>query len=97
MRLGGEQLRALVGRRLRPEVDALDVLRMSAPSAAQPSAARRPGSAPAPPLWPGTWKRVEPRVAYATTASMYGALGCSGERVPGGSQRAVRSSSEMAT
>ena len=27
----------------------------------------------------------------------FGALGCSGERVPGGSQRAVRSSSEIAT
>ena len=32
-------------------------------SAVAPSAVRRPGSAPAPPLCPGTWKRVEPRKA----------------------------------
>ena len=32
-------------------------------SADSPIALRSPGSAPAPPLWPGTWKRVEPRNA----------------------------------
>src|SRR4051794_14398335 len=50
---------------------------MSSASARSPSAARSPGSAPGPPLWPGTWKRTEPRAPYAHTASRYGATGCS--------------------
>src|SRR3954471_19509264 len=61
----------------------------SSASARSPSAKRRPGSAPGPPLWPGTWKRPEPRKPYATTASRYGALGCSsiGLVVTGGAQQ----------
>src|SRR4051794_6154712 len=49
----------------------------SSASARSPSAKRSAGSAPGPPLWPGTWKRPEPRNPYATRASRYGALGCS--------------------
>src|SRR5215207_6899751 len=49
----------------------------SAASASAPIALRTPGSAPGPPLWPGTWKRAGPRKAYATTASRYGAVGWS--------------------
>src|SRR4051794_6512740 len=46
-------------------------------SARSPRAYRSPGSAPGPPLCPGTWKRPGPRKAYPTTASRYGAAGCS--------------------
>ena len=41
---------------------------MSSVSASSPIAWRRPGSAPGPPLWPGTWKRVEPRKPYGRRA-----------------------------
>src|SRR5688572_9505227 len=52
---------------------------MSSLSVCQPIAVRTPRSAPLPALWPGTWKRVEPRNPYATTALRYGAWGWSGE------------------
>src|SRR3954447_10762596 len=52
---------------------------MSSFSVCQPIAVRTPRSAPLPALWPGTWKRVEPRNPYAMTASRYGAVGWSGE------------------
>src|SRR5688572_27274781 len=52
---------------------------MSSLSVCQPIAVRTPRSAPLPALWPGTWKRVEPRNPYATTALRYGACGWSGE------------------
>src|SRR4051812_11499019 len=50
---------------------------MSTASARSPSAKRSAGSAPGPPLCPGTWNRPVPRNAWATSASRYGALGCS--------------------
>ena len=59
--LGRETLGALIRRRRGTEVDPLDVLRDIEQQRAGPSALRSPGSAPPPPLWPGTWKRVEPR------------------------------------
>ena len=37
-----------------------------------PSASTRPWSAPAPPLWPGMWKRPISRDASSTSASRYG-------------------------
>ena len=52
---------------------------MSSLSVCQPIAVRTPRSAPLPALWPGTWKRVEPRNPYAITASRYGAVGWSAE------------------
>src|SRR4051794_13179136 len=52
---------------------------MSSLSVCQPIAVRTPRSAPLPALWPGTWKRVDPRNPYATTALRYGAWGWSGE------------------
>src|SRR3954470_3303739 len=52
---------------------------MSSLSVCQPIAVRTPRSAPLPALWPGTWKRVEPRNPYATTAFRYGAWGWSAE------------------
>ena len=45
---------------------------MSMRSAASPTASRNPGSAPAPPLWPGTWKRPGSVSARRTSASRYG-------------------------
>ena len=60
--LGGQALGLLVGRRRRPEVDAPDVLRDVEPQRAVAEAEAQPGSAPWPPLWPGTWKRPGPRV-----------------------------------
>ena len=55
-RLGGEQLGALVRRRRRAEVDPVDVLRdVGGERRRAPIALRTPGSAPGPPLWPGTW------------------------------------------
>ena len=62
----------------------MDVLRDVELSVCQPIAVRTPRSAPLPALWPGTWKRVEPRNPYATTASRYGAVGWSvGTTSPG--------------
>src|SRR3954452_13848637 len=46
---------------------------MSIARACSPIASTRPGSAPGPPLCPGTWKRPASRVAYAWSASRYGA------------------------
>src|SRR5688500_5194718 len=54
---------------------------MSSLSVCQPIAVRTPRSAPLPALWPGTWKRVEPRNPYAITASRYGAVGWSAEAI----------------
>ena len=78
--LGREFLRALEGRRrLGPRSTPWMSCGMSSLSVCQPIAVRTPRSAPLPALWPGTWKRVEPRNPYATTASRYGAGGWSGE------------------
>ena len=78
--LGRELLRALVRRRrLGPRSTPWMSCGMSSLSVCQPIAVRTPRSAPLPALWPGTWKRVEPRNPYATTASRYGAWGWSGE------------------
>ncbi len=63
-RLGGEPLGALVRRRRRPEVDAVDVLRDVGGQRVDADRLAKPGSAPGPPLWPGTWwKRAGPRNA----------------------------------
>src|SRR5919108_458871 len=45
---------------------------MSSAKMRSPNASTRPGSAPGPPLWPGTWKRPGLRAAYARSASRYG-------------------------
>ena len=42
---------------------------MSSSSARSPNASASTGSAAAPPLWPGTWKRPGERAAYARSAS----------------------------
>ena len=55
--LGGEQLRLLEGRRFGADVDPSVTEGMSLRSPASPTSSRIAGSAPGPPLWPGTWKR----------------------------------------
>ena len=56
--LGGQRLGALVGRRRGPTSMPWMSCGTSSISARSPIAWRRPGSAPGPPLWPGTWKRA---------------------------------------
>ena len=54
-RLRGQALRALVRRRGRPEVDPVDVLRHVGGQRVDADRLAQAGSAPGPPLWPGTW------------------------------------------
>ncbi len=50
---------------------------MSRLSARSPIASSSSGSAPGPPLWPGTCRRAGSRSAYARSASRYGVCNCS--------------------
>ena len=63
MGLGGQRLGALERRRLGPEVDAVDVRGHVDGERAVADRVAQPGIGAGPPLWPGTWKRVEPRKA----------------------------------
>ena len=61
--LGGEQLRLLEGGRFGADVDPLGDRGDVVAQAASPTSSPIAGSAPAPPLWPGTWKRPGSRAA----------------------------------